>query len=147
MIPPDIPAGEHEALLEVWFKLGGRRWRRGEKWRYSDACEWEGVKVRGGERLERIPEVKLVKWPTETNAISKDSLRDIVSDSTTASQAKSRRGEPLFKEGEQVFVRSRLPNDGGLAGWQLGDALRPARIDNSAMRGKGVHQVVEYDVR
>jgi hypothetical protein len=167
MVPPDIPAGELEALLELWTALGGRRWRRGEQWRYSDACEWEGVTVRGGELLHFTPEVHLTKWavvatgPVAAAAGAKGSASAVDSPvgsssaatnsstsvaSSTSSKVR-RQGRAQFKVGELVGVKCKLPADGGLAGWAEGDAVRPAKVELAALRGKGTQQFVEYSVR
>jgi len=164
LIPPDIPSEEHEALLEIWSTLGGRRWRRGEQWRYSDACEWEGVTVRGGEFLAYINEEHLRKYTTLTSSVAASGTSDLTLDETTkgpeeaaaavpanaSSPAKplSRsRGVPQFKVGERVWIQARLREDGGLAGWREGDAMRLARVEVEALKGQGVHQIVEYNVR
>lgn len=134
--PPDITNGEHIALIDLWRRLGGRRWLRGEKWRYSDAYEWEGVTVKGGEEVLAMPEEKLMKSPT----------------AKPYSGPKLRRGDPKFHLGEEVLVkaarfeRSAEQVEEGAA-WVEGDPLRPARITVVSIRGKGVHQYVEYDCR
>jgi len=161
LIPPDIPSGEHEALLEIWRTLGGRRWRRGEQWRYSDACEWEGVTVRGGEFLAHINEEHLRKYTKPTpvadagssglasdEAIKGPEEAAVSASASSPTKPPSRsRGVPQFKVGERVWIQARLREDGGLAGWCEGDAMRLARVEVEALKGQGVHQIVEYNVR
>ena len=96
---------------------------------FTDACEWEGVTVRGGEAARAVPEERLAK-----------------SDRHAALGPRMRRGDPQFRRNERVLVRS-VFGQNGLAAWNEADPLRPARIELVSIRGKGTKQFVEYDLR
>lgn len=124
--PPDIPPAEHHALVGLWQNLGGRRWKRGEQWRYSDAREWEGLTVQGGELEVNVPEEIIT--PTGQRPPG----------------PKLRRGDPKYQKDERVLVQDRCaPLTAGAAV----RSLRPARVLVVSIRGFGVKQYVEYDVR
>eukprot|EP00613_Pedinella_sp_CCMP2098_P020203 CAMPEP_0171686270 /NCGR_PEP_ID=MMETSP0991-20121206/2705_1 /TAXON_ID=483369 /ORGANISM="non described non described, Strain CCMP2098" /LENGTH=135 /DNA_ID=CAMNT_0012273999 /DNA_START=140 /DNA_END=544 /DNA_ORIENTATION=+ len=101
--PPDIKKSEYFCLFDLWARLDGRKWRRGEKWRYADAAEWEGVTVLGGEMITKVPEERLV--------------RNLAFKGPTFLEPFKRRGEPRFEKGERVLVKSRV-EPGGLATWE-----------------------------
>lgn len=137
--------------MSVWDELGGRRWKKGERWKYSDACEWEGVVVRGGEKALAVPEMFVERIIVEGE--EGDDLATITTSTTTATIAtipadepKRRRGDPRFSKNEKVLIKSRYGHE-GIFEWIEGDPMRPATIELVAVRGKGVKQEVEYDVR
>jgi hypothetical protein len=61
-------------------------------------------------------------------------------------EPRRRRGDPRFEKNEKVWIKSRYGHD-GIFTWQEGDPMRPATIELVAVRGRGVKQEVEYDVR
>jgi len=92
-VPPDISSSEHEALVALWSALGGRRWRRGEKWRYSDASDWEGVTVRGGEAVCKVPEELIEKAPLPSGEKPPPGPR-------------LRKGDPMFQKVREPWAAS-----------------------------------------
>lgn len=104
--------------------------------------------MRGGEKATEVPEMFVERLITseENSSVDSHSSQSTLGNITIKEEPKRRRGDPRFQKNEKVWIKSRYGND-GIFTWLEGDPMRPANIELVAVRGKGVKQEVEYDIR